>query len=751
MRFLRSVRSLFGVQNGQRHSAGLSAAVQATVPSRSRGDALRDAKDWLAAADAYRQHLAENPKDWDIWIQLGHCVKEGGDALAAVAIYRTAIDLEPMISDSHLQLGHALKLSGLREDAMLEYARAFQLDHNNIHAKLELTSGASGGPREEISVSHAGAALAFDISDLCEYLKDANILTGIQRVQLMIVYEILKDLERSAAACIFDDSVGLWRIVPTRLVSEIYDLTRLERSNDSLRRWSKLVRNLNDIKKVGFPISLSFSSVLVNLGASWAQPDYIRHIGILKSSTNARYAVFIHDCIPIIVPQYCGTRAVDEFSHWIAGVCSVADLVFFSSEKAADDFRVLQRAIVPNFEIPQRIVRLDAKFAVGAADTDKLLVNQPLQRNPNIPERFVLFVSTIEARKNHLLVFSAWLSMILAGHRIPRLICIGKIGWLAEPAMAFMRASPTLFDKIVVYSDISDIELAKFYDEADFVIYNSFYEGWGLPITEALSRGKIVVVPDHASMQDASMSAAVYFKHGDESSLSAAIIRLTSDQEFFLEHAKAVAALRFRSWRDVAFDIVEGCRTLGSDRPKHDGLHRIRDQGAASIGMLRFRRGPYPSRDAAVAELSRGKGNWSALEEWGCWALTGTSHLRIAYPDTTTEPENWELCLAMRASALPPVIRLTVSSGATILAERELRMNSNEKRLLVFGNLPRRSRPDIELTIYVDRSDDAKGGEVVDGKPFGVAIEGYCLKIPGNSAADLKFYRGLLAFDNVDE
>jgi glycosyltransferase involved in cell wall biosynthesis len=91
---------------------------------RRKGDRARAAKDWTAAARAYRRHLANVPDDMPIWVQLGHMLAQAGDVAGAERAYRTADELRPGDADLLLCWGHLRKTAGDRRGAIDLYARS---------------------------------------------------------------------------------------------------------------------------------------------------------------------------------------------------------------------------------------------------------------------------------------------------------------------------------------------------------------------------------------------------------------------------------------------------------------------------------------------------------------------------------------------------------------------------------------------------------------------------------------------------
>jgi O-antigen biosynthesis protein len=108
---------------------------------RAEGDRARDARDWPAAAAAYRGHLAERPDDFAIWVQLGHALKEAGDLAGAEEAYARALALQPRDADLLLNMGHLAKLRGDWPEAAYRYRASYRLEPGD-DARRELMADA---------------------------------------------------------------------------------------------------------------------------------------------------------------------------------------------------------------------------------------------------------------------------------------------------------------------------------------------------------------------------------------------------------------------------------------------------------------------------------------------------------------------------------------------------------------------------------------------------------------------------------
>ena len=118
---------------------------------RGKGDAARDAKQWVVAAALYEAYLSDDAGKGDapIWVQLGHARKESGDDEGAMRAYRRALELAPEVADTHLQIGHLQKKMGKIDLALASFADALRIDADSSHAKeaastITAESAASG-------------------------------------------------------------------------------------------------------------------------------------------------------------------------------------------------------------------------------------------------------------------------------------------------------------------------------------------------------------------------------------------------------------------------------------------------------------------------------------------------------------------------------------------------------------------------------------------------------------------------------
>ena len=163
-----------------------------------------------------------------------------------------------------------------------------------------------------------------------------------------------------------------------------------------------------------------------------------------------------------------------------------------------------------------------------------------------LPERFVLFVGTVEPRKNLETLLDAWVMM----RDRPDLVVVGSWGWLYEPVRDKMaRLGPRLHH----LESVDPEELPAIYNLARIVAHPAWYEGFGLPPLEAMACGTPVIVSDRSSLPEVVGGAAIIVAADDPDAWRKALERVMGDTELAadLRHRGILRAAEF-SWPRAA-------------------------------------------------------------------------------------------------------------------------------------------------------------------------------------------------------
>jgi glycosyltransferase involved in cell wall biosynthesis len=234
---------------------------------------------------------------------------------------------------------------------------------------------------------------------------------------------------------------------------------------------------------------------LVSVGLDWEHSivdEFLR----LRRECSVRIVAMCYDTIPILFPQYCHRATVRNFPPYFLKLAAASELMFCISENTKRDAeRVLREAGAP---VPRmEVIRLGDNLP-GASGEVRPEIRELCRR------KFMLYVSTLELRKNHRVLYQALRLMreSLPEQSVPFLIFAGKPGWALTDLMTEMVLDPVTRGRIEILHGTSDAELAELYRNAVCCLTPSLYEGWGLPVAEALAHGKVVLASNTSSIPE---------------------------------------------------------------------------------------------------------------------------------------------------------------------------------------------------------------------------------------------------------
>jgi glycosyltransferase involved in cell wall biosynthesis len=240
-------------------------------------------------------------------------------------------------------------------------------------------------------------------------------------------------------------------------------------------------------------------------------------------------ATTIHDLVPLHHPEWTTARTRSMHSRKYRNAATTCDVVFVNSAFTGRD-------VTATLGVPAERVRVahPAPKAVFRAEGPAADLGTP----------YVLTVATLEPRKN--------LQVLVEAHRLLgeelELAVVGAEGWGEQPLLD----APGI--RRLGY--VSDDELARLYRGAAVVAYPSRFEGFGIPVIEAMACGAPVVASAHESLDEASGPAALRADPGAATAFATAIQQAVQERERLvalgLEHAATF------SWRAAGETFLRG-------------------------------------------------------------------------------------------------------------------------------------------------------------------------------------------------
>ena len=385
------------------------------------------------------------------------------------------------------------------------------------------------------------ASACVDVTDLIEFYGRSESSSGVQRVIEGVLPFLLEAglqpiaLDRSRGCLVAVDLGTL------DAMGRLWD-SRVERSQIAHAELRELAQRP--------ALGVNRDSVIVFPGAVWIS-DAMMLAAWSARAQGGRSIFLLYDLTPVMEAGHTATvnMLFDRYLHLIARSTARVPAISRSSradfEKWCTDHSLTppggQATGLPNAIDPTTCTKSDTS---------------PWSRP------FALMVGTIESRKNHLFALHAWRELIErhGADNVPDLLCVGRLGWHAEEFLTEFYATDGLAGKVhLLTSSVSDRALADFYQHALFTIYPSRYEGWGLPVSESLAFGKVVITARNSSLAEAGGELATYFTPGDLSDFVKQIETMGLNSDNRVNHERVIAEGRRQpiTWSDVAGTLLQ--------------------------------------------------------------------------------------------------------------------------------------------------------------------------------------------------
>jgi glycosyltransferase involved in cell wall biosynthesis len=290
--------------------------------------------------------------------------------------------------------------------------------------------------------------------------------------------------------------------------------------------------------------------ILISVGLDWDY-SYYKEFYKLRQLSKIKIVTCCYDLIPVLYPQYCVSDVASHFTSYFLDVADGSDLVLCISRQSETDLNdMLVRtggARPPTWVFP-------LGDNVPQADGDGLSANiQDLCKEP-----FILYVSTIERRKNHEILYRAYHLLCATGHKekLPKLVFVGMQGWGVGDLMKDIELDPLVDNSILRLNHVTDTELKALYEASMFCVFPSLYEGWGLPVGEALSMGKVVLASDRGSLPEVGGELVKYIDPWSAQAWAQAILEMVEDTQGRRNWEKKVQKnYHIRTWQSAATSV----------------------------------------------------------------------------------------------------------------------------------------------------------------------------------------------------
>jgi glycosyltransferase involved in cell wall biosynthesis len=224
--------------------------------------------------------------------------------------------------------------------------------------------------------------------------------------------------------------------------------------------------------------------------------------------------------------------------------CGRATRIIADSENTRAD--VIRLYGVPGQRVKAIPLGVDARFHPRPPDAVA-----EFRRAHCLPDRFILFVGTLEPRKNLIKLIEAF-SSITSKTSDLKLVLVGGKGWYYAPVLAVVERL-NLGERVILAGYVSADELPLWYAAADVFAFPSRYEGFGVPVLEAMACGTPVVTSTASSLPEVAGDAALTVSPDDVDGLAEALRRALTDTAWREEaRAQGIARAATFTWESTA-------------------------------------------------------------------------------------------------------------------------------------------------------------------------------------------------------
>ncbi len=260
----------------------------------------------------------------------------------------------------------------------------------------------------------------------------------------------------------------------------------------------------------------------------------------LHSAVAKRRVITIHDLTYKRFPELLQKETLANLENQMMREITIADAIVCVSEAT-------RRDLLQFYPVDR-----SRAFAIHSGLGVTTRAHEPVA---GLPSRYILFVSTIEPRKNLSTLLDAFEELRDRGAYDGSLVVVGKIGWKSEALL------PRLRGRGIVHLDyLRAGQLATVYANAELFVFPSIYEGFGFPLLEAMSHGVPSIAARSSSLPEIGGDAALYFDPRDAHGLASLMTRVTNDaalREDLARRGRARAAeFSWKRTADQTLDVI---------------------------------------------------------------------------------------------------------------------------------------------------------------------------------------------------
>lgn len=262
-----------------------------------------------------------------------------------------------------------------------------------------------------------------------------------------------------------------------------------------------------------------------------------------------RYVALVHDLIPLRMPELFTKRHLSRFRIFTKVCRHQADSYIAVSQATKAD--ILHYMKVPEEKIQVIYEGANPNFT---PERDEAGIQETMERF-GIEGKYLLCLSTVEPRKNMLRTIQAYEQYVLKKELPYKLVIVGGKGWNNGEIYDYVKEHD-LGGHVLFTGYVSNDDVKNIYANATLFIYASLYEGFGIPVLEAMQSGVPVITSNVSSMPEVAGDACVLVDPYQTEEIKNAIIKVLDSEKLQAEmKEKGIAQAKKFSWRKCSEEV----------------------------------------------------------------------------------------------------------------------------------------------------------------------------------------------------
>jgi len=267
--------------------------------------------------------------------------------------------------------------------------------------------------------------------------------------------------------------------------------------------------------------------------------------------------IVVYDLIPIATPEFSAALLVGPFEKYMRRATASTDFSVAISKHSAHEFLAFARRInAPGWNEDRA-----GSFRLGAdkwASEQKNASEDAKVARATLGERkFCLAVGTVEIRKNHAAILDAFDRLWADGDDVG-LVIVGNYGWKSAEIAQRMRTHAEFGKRLFWFTGATDADLEMWYGACSAVVMASKAEGFGLPVVEALVRGRQVIASDIPTHREIADGFVEFFDPTDVGALVEAVKKNVRGE------LKEIGAYRWPGWPESVKEGLSECARMAA-------------------------------------------------------------------------------------------------------------------------------------------------------------------------------------------